>query len=75
VSPYDKGYNEAVTELLTVAYFFFAFWAMRNSQTIKRWNSKIQLAWLLGTTALVALAIAYLFVPLFHWLNQAFSGE
>lgn len=74
-SPYQRGYDEAIADVVTVVYLFWTFGKLDREKVLKSWPHSLKVVgWLLSGVALYLL-FSYAVVPGLRIVVDTFGGN
>jgi len=73
--PYQRGYDEAIADVVTVVYFFWTFGKLNSGEMFKSWPRRLKLiGWVLSGVVFY-LVFSYVLVPALRIMTDMFAGD
>jgi hypothetical protein len=75
MSPYQRGYDEAVADVAMIAYAFWTLGRLIEGTMFKSWPYRLRIVgWLLSVVAFY-FAFSYVLIPGFRLVAEMFGGD
>jgi hypothetical protein len=74
VSPYTKGYEDALRDIIGIAFACWGFYLIQKGKLFKGWKPSLALAGLCVLVMAFGAFLSFVIFPIIHLLNGLFSG-
>ena len=75
MTPYERGYTEAIADIAAIAFFFWSFGRTQKGEIFERWPAKLKLLALFVSTAAFYAIILCVVLPIIRFLSAFFADN